>query len=137
MNIIFSLSMVDGIIGRLVSCMNLCMFARMYVYLYSGVPRNFRQRCVSSLSCPSFQRTHGDTALLKTNTVLNNLIKQSILKTTLCEIELPSCIYYQLAHLLFYLSTTLSLQTENTALQQILKLSRFILFSLPPSPSQL
>ena len=34
-----------------------------------------------------------------------------------------------------YLSTDLSLQTQNTALQQIL--SWFILFSLPPSPSQL
>ena len=31
--------------------------------------------------------------LLKTNAVLNNLKKQSILKTTLYEIELPSCIW--------------------------------------------
>ena len=53
--------------------------------------------------------------LLKTNAVVNNLTKQSILKTALFEIELPSCIYYQLTH---YCTTTLSLQTENTALQK-------------------
>ena len=34
MNIIFSLSMVDGIIGGLVLCMNSCMYARMYVFFY-------------------------------------------------------------------------------------------------------
>ena len=31
--------------------------------------------------------------MLKTNTILNNLKKQSILKTILFEIELPSCIW--------------------------------------------
>src|SRR6218665_2675369 len=32
MNIIFPMSVVDGIMGGLVLCMNSCIYARMYVY---------------------------------------------------------------------------------------------------------
>ena len=37
MNIIFPLSVADGIMGALLLSMNSCMYARMYVYLCSSL----------------------------------------------------------------------------------------------------